>query len=50
MSERSRSWTKGVIILVEDVIGIGHQTRTIGSDPCVFVAVAIDGVAQSRGN
>ena len=31
-------------------MGIGHQTRTIGNDPCVFVAFAIDDVAQSRGS
>lgn len=44
-SGETRRLEPGAMILVEDVTGLGHQTRTVGSDPCVFVAVAIDDAA-----
>jgi quercetin dioxygenase-like cupin family protein len=35
-----RQLTAGSMILVEDLPGAGHKTRTVGDDPCVFVAVS----------
>jgi hypothetical protein len=37
----TRRFEAGAMCLVEDVTGTGHQTRTVGTDPCVFLAVAI---------
>jgi len=36
----TRSFGTGGVFLVEDTVGAGHQTRTLGSDDCVFVTVA----------
>jgi len=36
----TRSFGAGGVFLVEDTVGAGHQTRTLGSDDCVFVTVA----------
>ena len=36
----TRSFGPGSVFLVEDTDGAGHQTRTVGSEECVFVAVA----------
>ena len=37
----SRSFGPGSVVLVEDTVGVGHQTRTLGSDECLFVTVAL---------
>lgn len=40
-SEReSRRFDAGNMFLVEDVVGQGHQTKSVGDDPCFFVTVA----------
>jgi hypothetical protein len=36
----TRRFEPGSMLLVEDITGEGHQTRTVGVDPCVFVTVA----------
>lgn len=35
-----RQLTAGSMILVEDLTGAGHETRTVGDDPYAFVAVS----------
>jgi hypothetical protein len=35
-----RSFGPGSVFLVEDTTGMGHQTRAVGSEQCVFVTVA----------
>ena len=36
----TRRFEPGATLLVEDTTGVGHQTRTVGADPCIFVTVA----------
>lgn len=36
----TRSFGPGSLILVEDTAGTGHQTRAVGLEDCVFIAVA----------
>lgn len=36
----TRRFEPGAMFLVEDITGEGHQTRTVGTDACVFVTVA----------
>jgi quercetin dioxygenase-like cupin family protein len=36
----TRSFGPGSVVLVEDTVGAGHQTRALGSDECLFVTVA----------
>jgi quercetin dioxygenase-like cupin family protein len=36
----TRTFPSGALFLVEDVHGSGHQTKTIGGEPCVFATVA----------
>jgi hypothetical protein len=36
----TRRFDAGAMFLVEDTTGDGHQTRSVGSDPCVYVGVA----------
>jgi hypothetical protein len=35
-----RTFRSGAVFLVEDVEGVGHQTKTVGVGPCVFATVA----------
>jgi hypothetical protein len=35
-----RCFGPGSVFLVEDTTGKGHQTRAVGTDDCLFVAVA----------
>jgi hypothetical protein len=35
-----RAFHPGSVVLVEDVTGAGHKTRTLGSDQCLFVTIA----------
>jgi quercetin dioxygenase-like cupin family protein len=37
----TRSCGPGSVVLVEDTIGAGHQTRALGSHECLFVTVAL---------
>jgi quercetin dioxygenase-like cupin family protein len=34
------SFGPGSVVLVEDTVGVGHQTRALGSGECLFAAVA----------
>ena len=36
----TRTFRSGGMFLVEDVAGNGHQTKTIGAEPCTFATVA----------
>jgi len=36
----TRSFGPGSVVLVEDTVRAGHQTRALGSDECLFVTVA----------
>jgi hypothetical protein len=36
----TRRFEAGTFFLVEDTSGEGHQTRTIGADPCLWASVA----------
>jgi hypothetical protein len=35
-----RTFRSGDVVLVEDVEGSGHQTKSVGAEPCVFATVA----------
>ena len=39
-AHETRRFEAGAVFLVEDVAGVGHQTKTVGDDPCFFVTVA----------
>ena len=36
----TRSFGPGSVVLVEDTVGAGHQTRALGSGECLFATVA----------
>jgi hypothetical protein len=38
----TRIFRSGAMLLVEDVVGNGHQTKTVGHEPCTWAAVAYE--------